>query len=67
MLAIDFDKIADAAERTPKQVGWGERTGKGREVYFDGPIWDELRRRCDERGISVSRYLQTLAAMTLGK
>lgn len=66
MLAVDFDKIADAAAKSAlKHARWGERDGGNRCIYFPNDTWEELRRRCEERGISVSRYLQTVAAASL--
>lgn len=67
MQAVDFDKVVAAAGRTAKYTRRGERDGGNRTIYFPNKTWDELRRRCDERGISISRYLQTLAVLTLKK
>jgi len=42
-----------------------ERDGRGRELYFRDPIWERLKHRCAKREISVSRYLQTLAELSV--
>lgn len=63
---MGFAKVAEqVATQKWKSVRHGERDGRGREVYFQNKVWERLKRRCDERGISVSRYLQTLALMSL--
>lgn len=67
MLAIDFDKIAEVAAKTPKHAKWGERQGKIHGIYLDGPVWEEFRRRCDERDLSVSQLVQTFMVLSLRK
>lgn len=64
MLAVDFEKIAEAGKRTPRRSR-GERDGGARTLYFTNPVWDRLKAKCDAQGISVSKYLQTLAVMSL--
>lgn len=62
---VGFEAVAEKVELMPKQSKWGQRTGKVRTVYFADRDWERLKAKCDARGISVSRYLQTLAEMSL--
>lgn len=61
-----FSAVAEkVADQRWKSVKDGHRDGRGREVYFRDPVWNRLKEKCEARGISVSRYLQTLAEMSL--
>lgn len=63
---MGFSSVAEKVEAQPyMRRKRGESDGVGRLVYFERSSWERLKARCEARGISVSRYLQTLAELSL--
>lgn len=64
---MGFDSVAKmVAEQKWKARPDGQGEGQRTQLYFQRPVLERLRKLCDERGISVSRYLQTRAMIDLG-
>lgn len=63
---MGFNAVAEKVESQKwKQTRHGQGDGAKTLLYFQRPVLEELKRRCAERGISVSRFLQTLAVESL--
>lgn len=65
---MGFEAIARKVEQQPYMAApKGKSDGIRVNIYYQRAVYERLKARCHARGISVSRYLATLAEESIAE